>query len=51
MLVVAVISVNAYPRIVLLPCRTWKCVPTAISGEVDHSDVLQCHLLQQMSSQ
>ena len=35
----------------LVPCRTWKCVPTAISSPVDISDVVECHLLQQMSSQ
>ena len=37
--------------IVLVPCRAWKCVPTAISGGVDISEVPRCHLLQQMSSQ
>ena len=37
--------------IVLVPCCTWKCVPTAISGGVDISKVPGCHLLQQMSSQ
>ena len=37
--------------IVLVPCRAWKCVPTAISGGVDISKVPACHLLQQMSSQ
>ena len=37
--------------IVLVPCRAWKCVPTAISGGVDISEVPGCHLLQQMSSQ
>ena len=31
--------------IVLVPCRAWKCVPTAIS------EVPGCHLLWQMSSQ
>ena len=38
-------------RIVLVPCRTWTYVPTAISGGVDISEVHECHLLQQMSSQ
>ena len=33
-----------------MPCRTWKCVPTAISGGVDISEVPRCHLLRQMSS-
>ena len=31
--------------IVLLPCCTCKCVPTAISGGVDISKVPVCHLL------
>ena len=30
---------------------SWKCVPTAISGGVDISEVPGCHLLWQMSSQ
>ena len=39
-------------RIVLVPCRAWKCVPTVpISGGVDISEVPGCHLLRQMSSQ
>ena len=37
--------------IVLVPCRIWKCVPTAISSGVDISEVPGCHLLRQMSSQ
>ena len=37
--------------IVLGPSRAWKCVPTAISGGVDISEVPGCHLLRQMSSQ
>ena len=37
--------------VVLVPCRAWKCVPTAISGGVDISEVPGCHLLRQMSSQ
>ena len=37
--------------IVLVSCRTWKCVPTAISGGMDISKVAGCHLLRQMSSQ
>ena len=36
--------------IVLLPCRAWECVPTAISGGVDISEVPGCHLLRQVSS-
>ena len=38
-------------EIVLVPCPTWKCVSTAISSGIDISEVLGCHLLQQMSSQ
>ena len=37
--------------IVLVPCHTWKCVPAAIFGDVDISEVPGCHLLWQMSSQ
>ena len=33
-----------------MPCRAWKCVPTVIFSGVDISEVLGCHLLQQMSS-
>ena len=36
--------------IVLVLCCTWKCVPTAISGAVDVSEVPGSHLLRQMSS-
>ena len=32
--------------IFLLPCRAWKCVPTAISGGVDISEIPGCHLFQ-----
>ena len=31
--------------IYLVPCHPWKCVPTAISGGVDISEVSVCHLL------
>ena len=31
--------------IVLVPCHAWKCVPTAISGGVDISEVRGCYLL------
>ena len=31
--------------------RAWKCVPTAISGGVDISEVPGCHLIRQISSQ
>ena len=27
-------------RVVLVPCYSWKCVPTVISGDVDISEVL-----------
>ena len=37
--------------IVLVACRALKCVPTAISGGVDISEVPGCHLLRQLSSQ
>ena len=37
--------------IFLVPCRTWKCAPTAISGDVDISEVPGCHLLRQVNSQ
>ena len=37
--------------VVLVPCRIWKCVPTAISGGANISEVPGCYLLQQKSSQ
>ena len=37
--------------IVQVPCRACKCVPTAIFGGADISDVPRCNLLRQMSSQ
>ena len=37
--------------IVLVPCCTWRCVPTIISGGVDISEQAGCHLLRQMSFQ
>ena len=36
--------------LILVPSHAWKCVPTAISSVMDISKVLECHLLQQMSS-
>ena len=33
-----------------MPCRTRKCVPTAISGGVDISETAGCHLLRQTIS-
>ena len=38
-------SAGKNTRVVLVPCRAWKCVPTAISGGVDISKVPECHLL------
>ena len=38
-------------EIILVLYRDWKCVPTAISSDVDISEVPGCHLLRQMSSQ
>ena len=29
--------------IVLVPCRAWKCIPTAISGGVDISGGVICY--------
>ena len=40
----ASLSADKNTRIVLVACRTWKCVPTAISGSVDISEVPGCHL-------
>ena len=37
--------------VVLVPCRAWNCVPTAIFAGVDISEVPGYHLLQWMSSQ
>ena len=44
-------SVGKNTGIVLVPCRARTCVPAAISGGVDISEVPGCHLLRQMSSQ
>ena len=44
-------SAGKNTRMPLVPCRAWKCVPTAISRGVDISEVPECHLLRQMSSQ
>ena len=38
-------SAGKNTRIVLAPCRAWKCVPAAISSDVDISEVPGCHLL------
>ena len=44
-------SAGKHTGVVLVPCCTWKCVPTAISSGVDISEVPGCHLLQQINSQ
>ena len=44
-------STDKNTRIVLVPYRTWKYAPIAISSGMDISEVPVCHLLQQMSSQ
>ena len=44
-------SAGENTRIVLVPCRAWNSVPTAISGGVNIYEVHECHLLRQMSSQ
>ena len=31
--------------VVLVPCRTWKCVATSISGGVNFLEVPLCHFL------
>ena len=41
----ASLSAGKNTGIVLVPCCAWKCVPTAISGGVDISEVPGCHLL------
>ena len=38
-------------RIVLVQCCAWKCVLMAISGGVGISEIPECHLLRQLSSQ
>ena len=44
-------SAGKNTRIVLVPSRAWKCVPTAIFDGVNISEVSGCHLLRQISSQ
>ena len=44
-------SAGKITAIVLVPYLRIECVPTAISGGVDISEVPLCHLLRQMSSQ
>ena len=31
--------------VVLVQCRAWECVPTAISDDVDISEACGCHFL------
>ena len=38
-------------KVVLVPCRALKCVPTATFSGVNISENPGCHLLQQVSSQ
>ena len=45
------LSAGKNTEIDLVPCPTWKCGCTVISGGIDISEVPGCHLLQQMSSQ
>ena len=46
----ASLSAGNNTGVVLVPYCTWKCIPTAISYDVNISEVLGCHLLLQMSS-
>ena len=48
---VASLSAGKNNGVVLVPCSASKCVPTAISGGMDISEVPRCHLLRQMNSQ
>ena len=41
-------SPNETTRVVLVPYHAWNCVPTTISGGLDISEVLGCHLLRQV---
>ena len=38
-------SASKNTRVVLVPCPAWKCVPTAISHDVDVLEFCECHLL------
>ena len=44
-------SAGKNTRVILVPCCSWKCVPTAFSGGVDISEIPGCHVLREMSSQ
>ena len=37
-------SAGKNTRVVLVPCGTWKCVTTGISGGVNISEVSGCHM-------
>ena len=39
----ASLSAGKITRVVLRPCHAWKCVPTAVSGDLDISEVSVCH--------
>ena len=39
------LSAGKNTGVVLVPCHTWKCVPTAVSDGVNISEVTGCHLL------
>ena len=47
----ASLSAGKNTGIVLVPCCTWKSVPTEISGGVVISEIHRNHVLQQMGSQ
>ena len=47
----ASLSAGKITKVVLVPCHAWKCVPTAISGSMNVSEVPGCHLVRQMSYQ
>ena len=38
-------SAGKNTRVVLVQCRAWECVPTAISDDVDISEACGCHFL------
>ena len=44
-------SAGKNTRVTLVPCHTWKCVTIAGFGGVDISEVPECHLFWQISSQ
>ena len=44
-------SASKNTGVLLVQFHAWKCVPLAISGGVDVSEVPGCHLFRQISSQ